>query len=41
MVLTGNINRIEIWSKEKWSENNNYDDMDAIAENLTDLGIVI
>lgn len=41
VVLTGNINRIEIWSKEKWSENNNYDDMDAIAENLTDLGIVI
>ena len=41
VVLTGNINRIEIWSKEQWSENNNYDDMDAIAENLTDLGIVI
>ncbi|HJC15324.1 MAG TPA: division/cell wall cluster transcriptional repressor MraZ [Candidatus Fusicatenibacter intestinigallinarum] len=41
VVLTGNINRIEIWSKEKWSENNNYDDMDTIAENLTDLGIVI
>ena len=41
VVLTGSINRIEVWSKEKWSENNNYDDMDAIAENLTDLGIVI
>ena len=41
VVLTGNINRIEIWSKEKWSENNNYDDMDAIAENLTELGIVL
>ena len=41
VVLTGSINRIVVWSKEKWSENNNYDDMDAIAENLTDLGIVI
>ena len=32
VVLTGNLNRIEIWSKEKWSENCNYDDMDSIAE---------
>ncbi|MDD3278949.1 MAG: division/cell wall cluster transcriptional repressor MraZ [Lachnospiraceae bacterium] len=41
VVLTGNINRIEIWSKQKWSENSNYDDMDAIAEGLQDLGITI
>ena len=41
VVLTGNINRIEIWSKRKWSENSNYDDMDAIAEGLQDLGITI
>ncbi|WP_230397762.1 division/cell wall cluster transcriptional repressor MraZ [Novisyntrophococcus fermenticellae] len=41
VVLTGNINRIEIWSKQKWSENSNYDDMDAIAEGLEDLGITI
>ena len=27
VVLTGNLNRIEVWSKEKWSENSNYDDM--------------
>ena len=32
VVLTGNLNRIEVWSKEKWSENCNYDDMDSIAE---------
>ena len=37
VVLTGNINRIEIWSKEKWNENNNYDDMDAIAENMAEM----
>ena len=41
VVLTGNINRIEIWSKEKWNENSNYDDMDAIAESMEEMGIVI
>jgi MraZ protein len=39
VVLTGNLNRIEVWSKEKWAENSNYDDMDSIAEELTELGI--
>ena len=38
---TGNLNRIEVWSKEKWSENCNYDDMDSIAESMQDLGITI
>ena len=41
VVLTGNLNRIEVWSKEKWSENCNYDDMDSIAEAMQDVGIVI
>ena len=41
VVLTGNLNRIEIWSKEKWSENCNYDDMDNIAESMQDMGIII
>ena len=41
VVLTGNINRSEIWSKRKWSENSNYDDMVAIAESMEELGIVI
>ena len=41
VVLTGNLNRIEVWSKEKWSENSNYDDMDAIAEGMQDMGITI
>ena len=27
VVLTGNLNRVEVWSKAKWSENNDYDDM--------------
>lgn len=41
VVLTGNITRIEIWSKAKWSENSDYDDMDEIAEGMQDMGIII
>ena len=41
VVLTGNLDRIEIWSKEKWSENCNYDDMDSIAESMQYMGIII
>ena len=41
VVLTGNLNRIEAWSKEKRSENCNYDDMDSIAESMQNIGIVI
>ena len=41
VVLTGNLDRIEILSKEKWSENCNYDDMDSIAESMQDMGIII
>ena len=38
VVLVGVLNRIEIWSKERWQENE-YDDMDEIAENMEGLGI--
>ena len=41
VVLTGNLNRIEVWSREKCSENCNYDDMDGIAESMQDMGIII
>ena len=41
VVLTGNLNRIEVWSKEKWSENCDYDVMDSIAEGMQDMGIII
>ena len=40
-MLTGMLNRVEIWSKEKWLENNSYDDMDEIAEQMMDLGLSI
>ena len=41
VVLAGNLNRIEIWSKANWTENNAYDDMDDIAEQMTDFGLSI
>lgn len=41
VVLVGVLNRIEIWSKENWIENNEYDDMDEIAEHMADLGLGI
>ena len=43
VVLAGLLNRIEIWSEEKWNENNNYEeiDMDEIAGQLTELGLDI
>lgn len=41
VVLAGNLNRIEIWSKANWTESNAYDDMDDIAEQMTDFGLSI
>ena len=41
VILTGNIATIEIWSKDQWSENSNYTDMDAIAEGMREMGIII
>ena len=41
VVLTGNLERIEIWDKDRWGEISSYDDMDAIAENLQDCGVLI
>ncbi len=41
VVLAGMLNKIEIWSKEKWLENSSYDDMDEIAEQMTEIGLSI
>ena len=41
VVLTGNLTRIEICSKQKWMENSNCEDMDAIAEGMQSMGILI
>ncbi len=39
IVFVGVLNKIEIWSKERWDSNNDYDDVDAIAEHMSDYGI--
>ena len=41
IVLTGMLDRIEVWSKEQWLENNAYDDMDDIAQSMQELGLNI
>lgn len=38
IVFVGVVGKIEVWSKERW-EANTYDDMDAVAEHMSDLGI--
>ncbi len=41
VVLTGMLDRIEVWSKDKWNENNSYEDMDDIASSMQELGLNI
>ena len=41
VVVTGNLERIEIWDKAKWDENSSYDDMDSIEEGLQDCGVLL
>ena len=41
VVLAGMLDRIEVWSKEQWLENNAYDDMDDIAQSMQELGLNI
>ena len=41
VVLAGVLNRIEIWDKERWMDQNSFDDMDEIAEHMEALGAVI
>lgn len=41
VVLVGVASRIEIWSKEKWEESSNIQDMEEIAEHMSELGLII
>ena len=41
VVLVGVGGRIEIWSKERWEETSEYDDMDDIAEHMSELGLML
>ena len=39
VVFVGVLSKIEIWSKERWENNNIYDDMDDVAEHMSEYGI--
>lgn len=39
IVFVGVLKKIEIWSKERWDGNNNYDNMDEIAEHMSEFGL--
>ena len=41
VVLVGVASRVEIWSKEKWDNTANYEDMEEIAEHMSELGLSI
>lgn len=41
VVITGTLERIEIWDKAKWEEACSFDDVEAIAESISDCGIMI
>lgn len=39
VIFVGVLSKIEIWSKERWEQNNVYDDMDDVAEHMSEFGI--
>ena len=39
IVFVGVLKKTEIWSKERWDGNNNYDNMDEIAEHMSEFGL--
>jgi len=41
IIFVGVLSKIEIWSKERWEETSEYDDMEDIAEHMSELGLMI
>ena len=43
VIFSGMLDRIEVWSKERWSMNNAYEeeDMDKIAASMQAMGLSI
>ena len=41
VILAGVGGHIEIWSKDRWQEANEYDDVEEIAEHMAGLGLII
>ena len=40
-VIVGTLERIEIWDKARWDETCSFDDVEAVAESLSEAGIMI
>ena len=41
VVLTGNLERIEIWDKARWESCTDFSDMETIENDLADCGVMI
>lgn len=39
IVFVGVMSKIEIWSRERWDENDDFDNVDEIAEHMSELGL--
>ncbi|MCI8964648.1 MAG: division/cell wall cluster transcriptional repressor MraZ [Eubacterium sp.] len=39
IVFVGVMSKIEIWSKEHWDENDDFENVDEIAEHMSELGL--
>ena len=39
VVLAGAIDKIEVWSKDRWDEQTNIDNIDDITEQMAELGL--
>ncbi|MBO5489596.1 MAG: division/cell wall cluster transcriptional repressor MraZ [Eubacterium sp.] len=39
IVFVGVLSKIEIWSKERWEENDDYDNIEDIAEHMSEFGL--
>ena len=38
VILAGNLDRIELWSKDRWNAGTDFNDMDAIDKGLQEMG---
>ena len=41
VVLAGVLGRVEIWDKTRWHDTSDYDDVDDIAEHMSEFGFMI
>lgn len=41
VVVVGVGSRVEIWDKNRWDDSTTFEDMDEIADHMSDLGLII